>query len=71
MLAMKLRLNDEVEIISPTEQFTAKVVEILDDKDFNLDVANTNAEVYMKFDKDPQDYKFALARTIGIKEYVS
>ena len=67
----KVLLNDVVEIISPTEQFTAKVVEILDDKDFSLDVANTNAEVYMKFDKDPQDYKFALARTVGIKEYVS
>lgn len=67
----KVLLGDEVEIISPTEQFTAKVVEILDDKDFNLDVANTNAEVYMKFDREPVDYKYALARTVGIKEYVS
>lgn len=67
----KVLLNDEVEIISPTEQFTAKVIEILDDKDFNLDVANTNAEVYMKFDREPQDFKYALARTVGIKDYVS
>ena len=67
----KVLLNDEVEIISPTEQFTAKVVEILDDKDFNLDVANTNAEVYMKFDREPEYFKYALARTVGIKEYVS
>ena len=67
----KVLIGDEVEIISPNEQFSAKVVEILDDKDFNLDVANTNAEVYMKFDREPADYKYALARTVGIKEYVS
>lgn len=65
----KVLVNDEVEIISPTEQFTAKVVEILDDKGLTIDVANTNAEVYMKFDKNPENYKYALARTIGIKEY--
>lgn len=65
----KVLVNDEVEIISPSEQFTAKVVEILDDKGLTLDVANTNAEVYMKFDKNPENYKYALARTIGIKEY--
>ena len=65
----KVLVNDEIEIISPTEQFTAKIVEILDDKGLTLDVANTNAEVYMKFDKNPKDYKYALARTIGIKEY--
>lgn len=67
----KVLLGDEIEIISPNEQFTTKVIDIIDDKGFNLDVANTNAEVYMKFDKAPQNYKFALARTIGIKNYVS
>ena len=67
----KVLLGDEVEIITPSEQFSTKVVEILDDKDYNLDVANTNAEVYMKFDREPVEYKYALARTVGIKEYVS
>ncbi len=66
----KLLLNDEVEIITPSEQFIAKVLDILDEKGQNLEVANTNAEVYIKLDKEPQDYEVALARTIGVKENV-
>ncbi len=66
----KVLLNDEVEIITPSEQFVAKVLDILDEKGQNLDVANTNAEVYLKLDKEPQDYEVALARTIGVKENV-
>ena len=59
----KMLVDDEVEIISPTEQFNAKVVEIKD-KDFNdKEVGNTNDEVYIKFSQSPQDYEFALART--------
>lgn len=61
----------EVEIITPKEKFVAKIVEILNDKGDNLDVANTNADVYLKLDKEPIDYKIALARTIGVKEHVS
>ncbi len=66
----KVLLNDEVEIITPSEQFIAKVLDILDEKGQNLEVANTNAEVYIKLDKEPQDYEVALARTIGVKENV-
>ena len=66
----KVLLGDEVEIITPHEQFTTKVTEIIDEKGFNLDVANTNAELYLKFEKNPQDYKYGLARTLGIKELV-
>ncbi len=66
----KVLLNDEVEIITPSEQFVAKVLDILDEKGQNLDAANTNAEVYLKLDKEPQDYEVALARTIGVKENV-
>ena len=63
-------LNDEVEIITPSEQFTSKVIEILDEKGQNLEVANTNAKVYLKLDREPEDYEVALARTTGVKEYV-
>lgn len=66
----KVLLNDEVEIITPSEQFTSKVIEILDEKGQNLEVANTNAKVYLKLDREPEDYEVALARTTGVKEYV-
>lgn len=64
----KILPNDEVEIITPSEQFITKILGIYDENGFELDVGNTNAEVYLKFEKEPQDYKYALARTIGIKE---
>ena len=67
----KVLKGDEVEIITPKEKFVAKIGEILNDKGDNLDVANTNADVYLKLDKEPIDYKIALARTIGVKEHVS
>lgn len=67
----KVLKGEEVEIITPKEKFVAKIVEILNDKGDNLDVANTNADVYLKLDKEPIDYKIALARTIGVKEHVS
>ena len=67
----KVLKGDEVEIITPKEKFVAKIVEILNDKGDNLDVANTNADVYLKLDKEPIEYKIALARTIGVKEHVS
>ena len=70
-LKNEVLVEDEIEIISPDEQFVAKVVEILDENGNPIDTANTNSEVYMKFDKNPQNYMYALARTIGVKEYVS
>ena len=66
----KILPNDEIEIISPNEQFTTKILGIYDENGLELEVGNTNAEVYIKFEKAPQDYKFAMARTVGIKEYV-
>ena len=65
----KILPNDEIEIISPNEQFTTKILGIYDENGLELEVGNTNAEVYIKFEKAPQDYKFAMARTVGIKEY--
>jgi len=66
----KIYLNDEIEIISPKEQFTARIVEILDEKGQNLELANTNTEVWLKLDKEPEDYETALGRTVGVKENV-
>ena len=63
----KMLPGDEIEIITPDEQFTSKVLEIQDDKGFTLDVGNTNAEVYIKFSNAPKEYKYAMARTIGVK----
>lgn len=67
----KVLLNDEVEILTPKEQFISKIVEIIDEKGESLDVANTNADVYLKLTKEPEYYSVALARTIGVKENVS
>jgi len=67
----KILLNDEVEIITPKEQFITKIVEILDEKGETQELANTNADVYLKLEKEPQDYTVAIARTIGVKEHVS
>lgn len=67
----KVLLNDEVEIITPTEQFTTKVVEIKTEEGETLELGNTNADIYVKLEQAPIDYKYALARTVGVKEYVS
>ena len=64
----KVLPNDEVEIITPTEQFVTKILGIYDENGLELDVGNTNAEVYIKLEKEPQSYKYAMARTVGIKE---
>ena len=66
----KILRNDEVEIITPNEQFSTKISEILDEKGESIDAANTNSEVYLKFDHEPVRYDVALARTIGVKEHV-
>ena len=65
-----VKVNDEVEVITPGEQFITKVVEIIDEKGESSDLANTNADVYLKLSVEPKDYEVALARTIGVKEHV-
>jgi len=66
----KIMPDDEIEIISPDEQFTTKVETIYDKNGEILEVGNTNAEVYLKLSKAPQDCDYSLARTVGIKDYV-
>ena len=66
----KMLLGDEIEIITPDEIITTKIDKIfaLNDLSIEKDVANTNDELYIKLTKQPQNFKYALARTIGIKE---
>ena len=65
----KMLLNDEVEIITPDEQFTAVVEGIKNENGDDLPLGNTNDDVYVKFSRAPKNYKYALVRTIGIKHY--
>jgi len=64
----KMLLGDEIEIITPKEQFTTKIEEIYSLENIKKDVANTNDELFLKLSKEPSDYKWGLARTVGIKE---
>lgn len=66
----KIHINDEIEIITPDEQFTTTVKSIIKNNE-SVAIGNTNDDVYLTFSKDPKDYKYALARTIGVKEHVS
>ena len=67
----KMLKGDEIEIISPEEQFRAVVDYILDEDGDEIQVANTNADVWIKFSVSPKDCKYAIARTIGVKAHVS
>ncbi len=67
----KVLLGDEVEIITPSEQFITKITGIIDEKGESLELANTNADVYLKFENEPVEYDVAIARTVGVKEHVS
>lgn len=62
----KIHLNDEIEIITPYEQFKTTVVAIKDKDGIELDLANTNDELFLKFSVSPQNYKYALARTLTV-----
>lgn len=64
----KFLLNDEIEVISPKECFKAKVTEITDEKTGeNKELSNTNDISLIKLSKDVENYKYALARTIEVK----
>ena len=60
-------LGDEVEIITPDEQFIAKVEGIKNQEAEDLPLGNTNDDVYVKFSQSPKDLKYALVRTVGVK----
>lgn len=63
----KMHVGDEVEIITPEEQFVAKVEAVRNADGEDLELGNTNDDVYVKFSQSPKDTKYALVRTIGVK----
>ena len=63
----KFLLNDEIEIITPDECFKATVLKITDEKGKEKEVSNTNDESWLELSQGPKNYKYALARTIGVK----
>lgn len=65
----KILLGDEIEVITPNNTVRAKVIEIVNPKDQNVDVANTNDVIWLKFDKK-LDGTHALGRTTGIKNEI-
>lgn len=67
----KMLVGDEVEIITPDEQFVTKILSIKDEDGTNQPLGNTNDDVFVMFNKAPSDYRYALARTTGVKANVS
>ena len=63
----KFNKNEDIEVISPNEKFITQITDIKNSKYEELDLANTNDELWVKLTKAPVDYKYALARTVGIK----
>lgn len=63
----KILLNDNIEVITPTECFETNVLKIYNDNEEEKEVGNTNDEVWVELSKEPKNFKYALARTIGIK----
>lgn len=62
----KMHVGDEIEIITPKEQYKTTVVSIKDEDNCECDIANTNDEIFIKFAQAPQNYEFALARTLTV-----
>ncbi len=63
--------NEDIELITPTEKFVTQVTEIKDLKGEEQELANTNHELLVKFSKEPQNWEYALIRTVGIKNGVN
>lgn len=63
----KFFINDEIEIISPSEKFMTKALEMKTTEGEVKEFANTNDELWVRFNHEIKDYHYAIARTIGIK----
>ena len=63
--------NEDIEIITPSEKFVTQVTEIRDLNGEEQELANTNHELLVKFTVEPEEYKWALVRTVGIKNGVN
>lgn len=65
----KFFVNTDIEVISPSERFTTQAKEIKNKDGEQLEFGNTNDELWVRFDKPINDYKYAIVRTVGIKVY--
>ena len=64
----KILLNETVEVITPVEMFETKILKIYNiDLSEEKEVGNTNDEIWVELSIIPNNYKYALARTTGIK----
>ena len=60
--------NDKIEIITPSECFETTIEKIYNiTLDEEKEVGNTNDEIWVKLSNEPKNYRYAIARTIGIK----
>jgi len=65
----KFYINTDIEIISPSEKFITQAVEMKNEEGEIKEFANTNDDLWVKFANPINEYKYAIARTIGIKNY--
>ena len=63
----KFYVNTDIEVISPTEKFITQALEIRAKEGELLEYANTNDELFIKFKDEIKNYKYAIIRTVGIK----
>ena len=63
----KFYVNTDIEVISPSEKFVTQAIEIKNNEGELLEFANTNDELFIKFRDEIKDYKYAIVRTVGIK----
>lgn len=63
----KIKTGDEIEMISPEEMFKTKILKIYNFDMEEQEVGNTNDDIYVELSVVPENYKYALGRTIGIK----
>ena len=63
----KVKTGDEIEMISPQEMFKTKILKIYNMDMEEQDVGNTNDDIYVELSVIPENYKYAIGRTIGIK----
>jgi len=65
----KFYINEDIEIISPSERFITQALEIKTADGEIKDFANTNDELWVKFAHPVNEYEFALVRTVGGSVY--
>ncbi len=64
----KFFTGDEIELLTPDEMFTTKVLKVVDPKtNEEKEFSNTNDVSLIEFERVPKDIKYALGRTVGIK----